>query len=210
MYKIYFVFILIISGVLVSAGCEEKENNLLSFANEYSELRTSKNNFFKNDPSSPLLEEDKGNFKELKYYEPDPEYKFTGVIQKYEAPEVTEMLTSSSELKKFYKYGYFNFKINGKDHSLQLYKPVDDSGHDPYYFIPFKDKSNETDTYGAGRYLDIPVTESDTITVDFNMAYNPYCAFSPYYSCPLPPRENHLSIEIRAGELNYKSYSVKG
>ena len=208
--KIYLLFILAIAGVLVSAGCEMREQNDLSFANEYNELRSTKDIFFKDDPSSPLLEEDKVNFKELKYYDPDPKYKFAGTVQKYEAPEVVEMLTSTSELRKFYKYGYFNFEIDGNAHSLQLYKPVDDSGHDPYYFIPFKDKTNIKETYGAGRYLDIPVAESDSITVDFNMAYNPYCAFSPYYSCPLPPRENHLSVEIRAGELNYKSYSAEG
>ncbi len=208
--KIYSVFILTIAGVLVSAGCEIKEQNELSFANEYNELRASKDHFFKDDPGSPLLEEDRAKFKELKYYEPNPEYKFTGTIQKYDAPEVVEMLTSTSELQKFYKYGYFNFEIDGNDHSLQLYKPVDNSGHDPYYFIPFKDKTNEMETYGAGRYLDIPIAESDLITVDFNLAYNPYCAFSPYYSCPIPPRENHLPVEIRAGELNYKSYSAKG
>ena len=208
--KIYSLFILTVAGSLVGAGCEIKEQNELSFVNEYNESRASKDHFFKDDPDSPLLEEDKAKFKALKYYEPNPNYKFTGAIQIYDAPEVVEMLTSTSELRNFYKYGYFNFEIDGNDHSLQLYKPVDDSGHDPYYFIPFKDKTNETETYVAGRYLDIPIAESDLITVDFNLAYNPYCAFSPYYSCPIPPRENHLSVDIRAGELNYKSYSAKG
>ena len=208
--KIYSLFILTIAGLLVSTGCETKEQNDLNFAIEYNELRSSKDIFFKDDPGSPLLEEDKAIFKELKYYDPDPKYKFSGVVQKYEAPEVVEMLTSTSELRKFYKYGQFNFEIDGSEQSLQLYKPVDDLGHDPYYFIPFKDKTNITETYGAGRYLDIPVSETDSITVDFNKAYNPYCAFSPYYSCPLPPRDNHLSVEIKAGELNYKSYSAEG
>ena len=208
--KFHLFLILTLIGVLVGTGCEKKEQNDLSFENEYKELRSSKDIFFKDDPNSPLLEEDKETFKELKYYAPDPKYKFSGAIQKYEAPEVVELLTSTSELRKFYKYGQFNFEIGGNEHSLQLYKPVDDSGHDPYYFVPFKDKTNITETYGAGRYLDITASESDSITVDFNLAYNPYCVFSPYYSCPLPPRENHLSVEIRAGELNFKSYSTKG
>ena len=208
--NIHSIFILAVTGILISAGCEKKEQNDLSFANEYDELRSSKNQFFKDDPGSPLPEEDKAEFKELKYYEPDSKYKFRGKVQKYDAPEVVEMLTSTSELRKFYKYGYFQFEIDGDDHSVQLYKPVDDSGHDPYYFVPFKDKTNIIETYGAGRYLDIPIADSDSITVDFNLAYNPYCAFSPYYSCPLPPRENHLSVEIRAGELNFKSYSSDG
>ncbi len=86
-----------------------------------------------------------------------------------------------------------------------MYKSVEESTHDPYYFVPFKDLTNGTETYPAGRYLDIPVTENDIITVDFNVAYNPYCAYSPYYSCPLPPMENHLKVRISTGEKNYKA-----
>ena len=177
----------------------------MSALDEYGEQRSSKDHFFKNDPDSPLLDEDRPGFIELKYYDPDLDYKFTGQIKKYEDQEIVEMLTSTSELRKFYKYGYFTFNIDGNDYSLQLYKAVEESTHDPYYFIPFKDLTNGSGTYPAGRYLDIPVTENDIITVDFNAAYNPYCAYSPYYSCPLPPVENHLKVRISTGEKDYKA-----
>ena len=197
--------ITIAAGMLFWTGCAKKDSDELSELDEYSEQRTSKNSFFKNDPNSPLLEEDRPGFIELKYYDPDLDYKFTGQILKYEDQEIVEMLTSTSELRKFYKYGYFTFNIDGSDHSLQLYKEVEESTHDPYYFIPFKDLTNGTETYPAGRYLDIPITENDIITVDFNVAYNPYCVYSPYYSCPLPPMENHLKVHISAGEKDYKA-----
>ncbi len=177
----------------------------MSSTNEYIEMRAAKDHFFREESASPLRAEDKELFKGLNYYDPDPNYSFTGQVQKYESPEVVEMLTSTSELRKFFKYGYFNFEIDSAEYSLQLYKPVENSGHDPYYFVPFKDETNGTETYGAGRYLDIPVSGSDIITVDFNDAYNPYCAYSPYFSCPLPPAENHLQVEVKAGEKNYKT-----
>ena len=197
--------ITIAAGMLFLSSCAKKDSDELSALDDYSEQRISKDQFFKNDPNSPLLEKDRPGFIRLKYYDPDSDYKFTGQIQKYEEQEIVEMLTSTSELQKFYKYGYFTFNIDGNDHSLQLYKAVDASGHDPYYFIPFKDLTNGSGTYPAGRYLDIPVTENDIITVDFNAAYNPYCAYSPYYSCPLPPMENHLKVRISTGEKDYKT-----
>lgn len=203
----------ILATVLVGiSGCGTKEDkNLSNLNNNYSESREAKDKFFKEDPDSPLLDEDKGSFSELNYYEPDSKYKFTGQIQKYEEQEIVEMLTSTSELRNFYKYGYFKFEIDGNDYSIQLYKEVDQNpSGESSYFIPFKDLTNESETYPAGRYLDIPRSESDIITIDFNEAYNPYCTYSPYYSCPLPPFENHLKVAIRAGEKNFKTAEAKG
>jgi len=203
----------ILATVLVGiSGCGTKEDkNLSNLKNNYSESREAKDKFFKEDPDSPLLDEDKGSFSELNYYEPDSKYKFTGQIQKYEEQEIVEMLTSTSELRNFYKYGYFKFEIDGNDYSIHLYKEVDQNpSGESSYFIPFKDLTNESETYPAGRYLDIPRSESDIITIDFNEAYNPYCTYSPYYSCPLPPFENHLKVAIRAGEKNFKTDEAKG
>jgi len=205
--------LLIIAAVLISfGGCGNKEaKNLSDLNNHYTDLRKAKNKFFREDPASPLLDEDRDNFSELQYYDPDPKYKFTGQIQKYEEQEVVEMLTSTSDLRNFYKYGYFNFDINGNEYSIQLYMEVKENrSGEPYYFVPFKDLTNETETYPAGRYLDIPGSESDIITIDFNEAYNPYCTYSPFYSCPIPPFENHLKIAIKAGEKNFNSAGAKG
>ena len=203
----------ILAAVLVGfSGCGTKEDDTLSkFNSNYAELRKAKNEFFKDDPESPLLDEDKGNFSELTYYEPDSKYKFTGPIQKYEEQEIIELLTSTSELRKFYKYGYFKFKIDGNDYSIQLYKEVGQNVSEvSYYFVPFKDFTNGSETYSAGRYLDIPGSDSGIITIDFNIAYNPYCTYSPLYSCPLPPFENHLKVAIEAGEKNFETANAQG
>ena len=203
----------IIAAVIVGfSGCGKKEDKILSNLNSsYAESRKAKDKFFKEDPASPLLDEDKGSFSELNYYEPDLKYKFTGQIQKYNEQEVVEMLTSTSDLRNFYKYGYFNFEVDGIEYSIQLYKEVNGNpSGQPNYFVPFKDLTNETDTYAAGRYLDIPGSESNIITIDFNEAYNPYCTYSPFYSCPLPPFENHLKVAIKAGEKNFKTAEAIG
>ena len=203
----------IIAAVSVGIiGCGTKDDNTLSNLNSnYAELRKAKNEFFKEDADSPLLDEDKGGFSELRYFEPDSKYKFTGPIQKYEEQEIVEMLTSTSDLRKFYKYGYFKFKVDGNDYSIQLYKEVSQnvSGVSTY-FVPFKDLTNGSETYPAGRYLDIPISESGIITIDFNIAYNPYCTYSPLYSCPLPPFENHLKVAIEAGEKDFKTAEAIG
>lgn len=203
-------FLSIIVALIVGfSGCGKKEDNIVS--DNYSETRQTKDKYFKEDPDSPLLDEDKGSFARLNYYEPDSKYKFTGQIQKYEEQDVVEMLTSTSDLRKYYKYGYFNFKIDGNDHSIQLYKEVGQNASGvTSYFVPFKDLTNGSETYSAGRYLDISASESDIITIDFNEAYNPYCTYSPFYSCPLPPFENHLRVAIEAGEKNFKTAEAKG
>jgi len=203
----------ILAAVLVGiSGCGKKEdNNLSNQNNNYAELRKAKDKFFKEDPASPLLDKDKDSFSELTYYEPDSKFKFTGQIQKYKEQQVIEMLTSTSDLRNFYKYGYFKFEIDGNDYSIQLYKEVDQNpSGESFYFVPFKDLTNDSETYPAGRYLDIQGSESDIITIDFNEAYNPYCTYSPYYSCPLPPFENHLKVAIKAGEKDFKTAEAKG
>ena len=94
--------------------------------------------------------------------------------------------------------GIVRFNVAGEEVSLVLY----DTGH-PGYFVPFRDKTSGTDTYGAGRYLDIDPNSDGTVTLDFNMAYNPLCAYNDAYSCPLPPVENWLTVAVEAGERDF-------
>ncbi|TNF44645.1 MAG: DUF1684 domain-containing protein, partial [Cytophagales bacterium] len=98
--------------------------------------------------------------------------------------------------------GALPFTIDGTEYALQVYAPKDTSDGN-YWFIPFTDATSGGETYGGGRYLDIDDVSSDTVFVDFNYAYNPYCAYNPDYACPLPPKENLLTISIEAGEKNY-------
>ncbi|MFT3743971.1 MAG: DUF1684 domain-containing protein [Pyrinomonadaceae bacterium] len=122
------------------------------------------------------------------------------------------MPTSSGRTKKFVKFGILKFKFSGKPYSLSVYQIDKESrAKFPEYadllFVPFRDLTNRTETYGGGRYIDIKMPTGDTTILDFNLAYNPNCAYgSDKYNCPIPPRENTLNVALTAGEKRY-SYS---
>jgi len=111
------------------------------------------------------------------------------------------MVTSKGTKQRFHRVGYFEFEIDGKNARLQAYRSA--QREDNELFVPFRDGTSDKESYGASRYLDLDLTKDDNYVIDFNYAYNPYCAYSEDYVCPLPPRENWLDIEIRAGEKNY-------
>jgi hypothetical protein len=123
--------------------------------------------------------------------------------------EPFDIPTSAGTTKTYTKFGEFRFKLNGKKQRLAVYRSMALLNHPiykNYLFIPFKDKTNGVDTYGGGRYIDLFMKDvaGEEIILDFNKAYNPYCAFSDGYSCPIPPQENHLKISVEAGEKNFK------
>jgi hypothetical protein len=123
--------------------------------------------------------------------------------------EPFEIPTSAGTTKTYTKFGEFRFKLNGKKQKLAVYRSMALSNHPiykGYLFIPFKDKTNGAETYGGGRYLDLFMKDvaGEKIILDFNKAYNPYCAFSDGYSCPIPPQENHLKTRVEAGEKNFR------
>lgn len=102
----------------------------------------------------------------------------------------------------FNRVGRFDLSIEGKSVTLNAYQSAEKD--DPSLFIPFRDSTSGNESYGSSRYLDLPVEHNDEYTVDFNYAYNPYCAYSDAYVCPLPPRENWLAVAIEAGEKEYR------
>ncbi|HMJ48503.1 MAG TPA: DUF1684 domain-containing protein [Ferruginibacter sp.] len=118
------------------------------------------------------------------------------------------MKTSANTLKHYYKYGKLNFKISGKDHHLFVYQGRDlmqSKKYRDYLFVPFADETSGDETYGSGRYLEFYIRDikNNKLQLDFNKGYNPYCAYSPDYKCPIPPVENFLPVAIRAGEMNF-------
>lgn len=157
--------------------------------------RTAKDELFRNGPDSPIT--DKENFHGLHYFKVNPEFRVKANITPYTKDDkelVIRYTDSTSE--KYERYGYANFTINGKAHKLLLLK------NEGVISVLFKDETNGQETYGGGRYLDYPVSEikNNTVVLDFNNAYNPYCAYQPTYACPVPPSENTLPIAIWAGE----------
>jgi uncharacterized protein (DUF1684 family) len=160
------------------------------------DFRTEKDAFFRDDPHSPLRPDQRRAFEGLRYYPEDPDLVFDLVPEAFEEPEVVTMQTSTGDEQTYLRWARLTFEVEGRTVGLTVFR--DEHGG---YFLPFTDAGRGTETYGAGRYLEPEETAADRLRVDFNYAYNPYCAYDDAWSCPLPPAENHLPVHIRAGEM---------
>lgn len=170
------------------------------------QFRVELDDFMQFHPNSPIEAEQRDAFTGLDYYGHDPALTITVTIERLPDDEpLVEMETSTGDVRSFRRWGTFAFEMDGEPARLTIYS--DPNAGD--FFLPFKDATNGRETYGAGRYLDnhrpgLLRLDEDLFEIDFNYAYNPYCAYSPYFSCPLPPRENWLKVSIRAGEKDYR------
>jgi hypothetical protein len=163
-------------------------------------LRRQKDQFFADDSHSPLSSEQKGIFSGLEYFPENSELRFQVEVKRSTEKQVVQMQTNTGELREYRKYGTFGFLVNGDKAELAVYTSGDDG-----FFVPFADATSGHETYGAGRYLEVSPLGGERFEVDFNLAYNPWCAYSPYFSCPIPPAENRLTIPVRAGEKNFSA-----
>jgi uncharacterized protein (DUF1684 family) len=162
--------------------------------NTLEQFRKEKDDFFKNNHQSPLSPEQRRSFTALHYYPENPSLRLNLKLKKGSAPVPVIIQTSTGEVREYMRVGEINFNVNGQDATLQIY----DDGNS--YFLPFVDATAPDETYGAGRYLEPQDLGNDMLEVDFNLAYNPYCAYNERWSCPLPPNENRLKVRIEAGE----------
>ena len=169
-------------------------------------MRREKDYWFKEDPSSPIPHPLREKFEGLAYFPPDSKYRVRAKFVKNPKPEPIVLATSKGVPRNMIRYGTFEFEIDGAPLRLSAYKSVPAAAHhheSESLFVPFHDVTSGKETYGAARYLDIEEQPGDESVVDFNVAYNPYCAYSEDYVCPFPPRENWLAVPIRAGEKNF-------
>lgn len=178
---------------------ERKELPESFYSDTIESSRVEKDHFFRSSPYSPI--EDRINFKGLDYYPPNPAYRYTLPLNKAEQPEPLTFQTSTGDERTYFRLGTVEFEVEGRPAQLAIYQSDD---HDEL-FLPFRDATSGNETYGAGRYLEPEIQSDGQIVVDFNVAYNPFCAYSDAYSCPLPPFENHLKLAILAGEKAYKT-----
>lgn len=166
--------------------------------------RMTRDEAFRTRADSPIPEPDRGSFPGLRYYPVDGGLRFSVRLHRHPQPENVRLATSTGEIVGGLRYGYFEFAVDGQSCRLEVFRlDTDASGGNPSLFIPFRDATSGVETYGSGRYLDLEENTSGTYDLDFNRAYNPYCAYNPLYSCPLPPPENTLAVAIRAGEKTY-------
>lgn len=175
-------------------------NQPTAYSETLLQQRARKDLQFKNDPQSPIQGADKVRFKALDYFPVREAYKVKATFLANPRPDTLNLMTTTGENRVMVASGKLQFQLQGQTHALLVYRYLDPSQTD--FFVPFKDLTSGVATYGGGRYLDVP--SKDPIVLDFNLAYNPYCVYNATFSCPLPPRENYLPLEIRAGELEYK------
>ena len=164
------------------------------------------NKEFASKEKSPLTEEDLKTFKALDFFEIDTNYIVTAKLKFYENSKPFKMQTTTDRLPIYKIYATATFKIKGVEHTLHIYqnqKLLITTDFEDYLFLPFTDKTNAVSTYGGGRYIDLKIPDGDTVVIDFNKAYNPYCAYNGKYSCPIPPKANNLNVEINAGVKAY-------
>lgn len=172
-------------------------------------FRDGRDNEFRNKDESPLKDGDFGKFSGLNYFPTDNRFRVIARFTRTPDEKYFQMPTSSGRTRTFFKYGTLKFRLGGKPLVLAVYQ-VDRETLAKYpddadlLFVPFRDLTYRSETYGSGRYIDIKIPRGKTAILDFNLAYNPSCAYgSDRFNCPIPPRENRLSVAITAGEKRY-------
>jgi uncharacterized protein len=182
--------VLILLSIITSYNKNTPSQKLLDF-------RKQKDHYFRTSPDSPIA--NKENFKGLVYYEPTSDFKVKAKLTLLNDSIPFALSKNDGKKSKYIRYAIASFTLFNREHDLTLLK-LKDKIDNNVLFIPFGDKTNGAETYEGGRYLDVKLKNEKNIVLDFNLAYNPYCAYSYKYSCPIPPRENILSVPIEAGE----------
>jgi len=157
---------------------------------------------YKDASQSPLKAKDLKTFKGLDFFKFDSTYVVTAKLKLTPDTKYFNMRTTTSRVSQERVYGVLSFELKGKTFQLNVYQGKDlmtTEGYEDYLFLPFLDDTNGELTYGGGRYIDLRIPEGNTIIIDFNTAYNPYCAYNSKYSCPIVPRENYLNTTVEAG-----------
>jgi uncharacterized protein (DUF1684 family) len=161
---------------------------------ELDAFRIEKDDFFKHHPQSPLTPEQRGDFAGLQYFPENAALQLEVPVERLFDQQPMQMQTSTGGVQAYVRYGKFKFEVDGQPTELTIYQ--NENG----YFLPFVDSLAGKETYPAGRYLEPEPLPGDRFLVDFNIAYNPYCAYNEMWSCPITPAENRLKVPIRAGE----------
>ncbi|MEW5675720.1 DUF1684 domain-containing protein [Flavobacterium enshiense] len=187
------VFLAILFPLLANAQCNEESSK--AFQDQL-------NKEYADEKESPLKKEDLQHFKGLDFYDINGDFCVEAKLKLTPNEKQFVMPTSGGRKPLYVKYGELHFELQGKRCKLNIYRNIELSKMEKYknhLFLPFTDLTSGVESYGGGRYIDLETTDKDTMIIDFNQAYNPYCAYNEGYSCPIPPKENDLLVEVRAG-----------
>lgn len=188
-------------------SCEEGKIDSKEFADYKQDLlkeRADKDSSFMLDPFSPFKRDTSVTFEPLKYFEPNPEFIFKSKLFRYDVQDTVAILGTRGETRPTIVLGYLELKKDDEVHKINVYKSFSRTG-ETYYSIWFTDKTTGKTTYGVGRYLDFELNDDPDFvyTIDFNKAYNPYCAYTSLFTCPIPRVEDYIDMAIEAGERNF-------
>lgn len=166
------------------------------------------NKEFKSADESPLSEKERKAFRSLEFFAIDTTFSIVAEFVRTPFETPFAMPTTTDRKPIYVKYGELYFKLRGKEYKLNVYQnqhPKKEEYRD-YLFLPFTDLTNGEGSYPGGRYIDMTIPKSNRVVIDFNQAYNPYCAYSGDYSCPIPPSENNLDVAVEAGVKAYSKH----
>ena len=198
-HKIFGFILLLMSSTLVfGQSIKKQKKEILKFQKELNEGYLSKED-------TPLRGENYTNFKAHPFFPIDLKYRVVADFVRTPNAIPFDMNTSSGKTRPYVEYGKATFTLNGKKHTVTLYQNltlIKKPEYADHLFLPFKDETAGTETYGGGKYLDLTIPKGNTMVIDFNQSYHPYCAYNAYdYSCPIVPRENWISARIEAGVM---------
>lgn len=188
-----------------SIGCAQ-DKQMLSGETEW---QKEMNADFKDATKSPLKDKDRKKFTGLDFYKFDSTYVVTAKLKRTPDAKPFKMKTTTDRRPDYVQYGVVTFTLKGEEYQLNIYQNLgllDEEGYEDYLFLPFLDDTNGNGSYAGGRYTEARIPDGDTIVIDFNTAYNPYCAYNEKYSCPIVPRENYLATDVEAGVKAFKKH----
>ncbi|WP_411031383.1 DUF1684 domain-containing protein [Spongiimicrobium sp. 3-5] len=208
--RLYFLILVLI---ILGAGCTGKKkyhdvvkSSTASIAgnamDEILKFQEELNAEYKDPESSPLPDRFRKNFESLDFFSPDTSYAVRAKLQLTPEAVPFMMPTTTDREAEEVVYGVAHFTLKGKPYQLEIYQSpslILQEGYSDYLFLPFLDKTNGEETYTGGRYIDLRIPKGDSLTIDFNRAYNPYCAYNKKYSCPIVPKVNTLDTKVLAG-----------
>ena len=202
-------YFLIVAFLSLFISCNSQDKRPLIGETVYQQKL---NAVFKDASKSPLKNKDLKSFKGLDFFPVDSSYIIIASIEKTPDTPFLGMATNTEEKSYYRKFGILTFTLKEKEMQLTLYESLEESENpvfEDYLFLPFTDETSGSDSYGGGRYMDVfksKINTNGTLELNFNNTYNPYCAYNDDYSCPLTPRDNHLSMEILAGVKDFKKH----
>lgn len=194
----YFLFPILIIVMVFSLSHQTDSG----YRQQVADVRAERIRYLKNSKESPFHQFDLP-YRPLEFFSIDARYKVSANLERIASPVRIMVQNSDGSSSPYVKFAYASFHLDGQALKLLILKPAGFGALPNTYLTAFSDQTSGNTSYGGGRYLDLEIGKSDNIVIDFNLAYNPYCAYVKEYSCPLPPTENILPVAIEAGEKDY-------